>query len=288
MISFYELTKNYGVLCALNHFQTELDSGIYALLGPNGAGKSTLMNILVGLTAPTSGYIRYNGKDIESMGADFYAQIGYMPQYPGFYPEFTVMDLMRYMADMKCFPRKKREQRCEELLESVNLIAQRKMKIKALSGGMRQRLGLAQALINDPRILVLDEPTAGLDPKERVRFRNMVRKLSADITVIYCTHIVSDIETIAKEILLIRQGVLIQQGTIPDLVQSIEGKVWEVRPEPNELELLLDQYPRSSLVSRNMQTAVRIVHDTKPHPKAYPCTADLEDVYLYLFGDQNV
>ena len=288
MIRFFELTKNYGDLCALNHFQTELDSGIYALLGPNGAGKSTLMNILVGLTAPTSGYIRYNGKDIESMGADFYAQIGYMPQYPGFYPEFTVMDLMRYMADMKCFPRKKREQRCAELLESVNLTAQRKMKIKALSGGMRQRLGLAQALINDPKILVLDEPTAGLDPKERVRFRNMVRKLSADITVIYCTHIVSDIETIAKEILMIRQGVLIQQGTIPDLVQSIEGKVWEVRPEPNELELLLDQYPRSSLVSRNMQTAVRIVHDIKPHPQAYPCTADLEDVYLYLFGDQNV
>lgn len=288
MIRFFELTKKYGDLCALNHFQTELDSGIYALLGPNGAGKSTLMNILVGLTAPTSGYIRYNGKDIESLGADFYAQIGYMPQYPGFYPEFTVMDLMRYMADMKCFPRKKREQRCAELLESVNLTAQRKMKIKALSGGMRQRLGLAQALINDPKILVLDEPTAGLDPKERVRFRNMVRKLSADITVIYCTHIVSDIETIAREILMIRQGVLIQQGTIPYLVQSIEGKVWEVRPEPNELELLLDQYPRSSLVSRNMQTAVRIVHDIKPHPQAYPCTADLEDVYLYLFGDQNV
>lgn len=288
MIRFFELTKKYGDLCALNHFQTELDSGIYALLGPNGAGKSTLMNILVGLTAPTSGYIRYNGKDIESLDADFYAQIGYMPQYPGFYPEFTVMDLMRYMADMKCFPRKKREQRCAELLESVNLTAQRKMKIKALSGGMRQRLGLAQALINDPKILVLDEPTAGLDPKERVRFRNMVRKLSADITVIYCTHIVSDIETIAREILMIRQGVLIQQGTIPYLVQSIEGKVWEVRPEPNELELLLDQYPRSSLVSRNMQTAVRIVHDIKPHPQAYPCTADLEDVYLYLFGDQNV
>lgn len=288
MLSFRQLTKQYGDFCALDHFHTELDSGIYALLGPNGAGKSTLMNILVGLLAPTSGEIRFEGNNIDKLGEEFRAQIGYMPQYPGFYPEFTAMELMRYMADMKCYPRARREQRCQALLESVNLTEQQNRKIKTFSGGMRQRLGLAQALINHPRILVLDEPTAGLDPKERVRFRNMVRRLSDEITVIFCTHIVSDIETIAKEVLLIHHGILIQQGTIPSLVHGMEGKVWEVIPEANELEELLDQYPRSSLVSRNMQTAIRIVHEIQPHPQAYPCTPDLEDVYLYMFGDSSV
>lgn len=282
------MTKKYGNFCALDHFQTELDSGIYALLGPNGAGKSTLMNILVGLAAPTSGEILFEGKNTEQMGEEFRAKIGYMPQYPGFYPGFTAMELMRYMADMKCCPRKHRDERCLALLESVNLTKQRDKKIKTFSGGMRQRLGLAQALINEPKILVLDEPTAGLDPKERVRFRNMVRKLSEQMTVIFCTHIVSDIETIAREVILIHHGKLVQQGSIPTLIEEMQGKVWELIPDADELEILLEQYSRSSLVSRNMQTVLRIVNDEKPHKDAYACEPVLEDVYLYQFGDDSV
>lgn len=288
MLCFKKLTKKYGSFYALDHFQTELDSGIYALLGPNGAGKSTLMNILVGLTAPTSGEILLNGKNTEKLGEDFRAKIGYMPQYPGFYPDFTALELMRYMADMKCFPRKQRDERCLALLESVNLLEQRDKKIKTFSGGMRQRLGLAQALINEPEILVLDEPTAGLDPKERVRFRNMVRKLSEKMTIIFCTHIVSDIETIAKEVILIHHGKLVQQGNIPTLIKEMQGKVWELIPDADEIEPLLDKFPRSSLVSRNMQTVIRIVNDEKPHSDANSCEPVLEDVYLYRFGDDSI
>ena len=282
MLCFNGLTKKYGSFYALDNFQAELDSGIYALLGPNGAGKSTLMNILVGLNAPTSGEILFDGNNTEDMGEEFRTKIGYMPQYPGFYPEFTAIELMSYMADMKCYPRKQREKRCSELLESVNLTEQRDKKIKTFSGGMRQRLGLAQALINNPKILVLDEPTAGLDPKERVR------KLSEQMTVIFCTHIVSDIETIAKEVILIHHGRLVQQGSIPMLIEEIQGKVWELIPDADALEKLLEQYPRSSLVSRNMQTGIRIVHDEKPHKDAYSCEPVLEDVYLYRFGDDSV
>lgn len=288
MLCFKDLTKKYGSFFALDRFHAELDCGIYALLGPNGAGKSTMMNILVGLLAPTAGTVTYDGKNIEEMGDAFRALIGYMPQYPGFYPGFTAMELMRYMADMKGLPRKDAEARCKELLESVNLADHANDKIGTFSGGMRQRLGLAQARINDPKILILDEPTAGLDPKERVRFRNMIRRLSDKITVIFCTHIVSDIETIAKEVILIHHGKLLRQAPIPELVHDMEGKVWEIVPDADETETMLDQFPRSSLVSRNMQTVIRIVNDTQPHPKATACTPVLEDVYLYMFGDNGV
>ena len=195
---------------------------------------------------------------------------------------------MRYLCDMKCVPRKMQAERCAALLESVNLTAHCDQKIRTFSGGMRQRLGLAQALINRPRILVLDEPTAGLDPKERVRFRNLVRRLSDEITVIFCTHSVSDIETVAKEVLLLHHGRLLAKDTVPALVQKMAGKVWEVIPDADALEALLDRYPRSCLVSRSGETALRIASDKQPAPDAQPCKPNLEDVYLYLFGDDGV
>lgn len=287
MLCFNQLTKRYGRFTALDHFQAELDCGIYALLGPNGAGKSTLMNILVGLISATEGSITYNSQDIGLMGVDFRAILGYMPQYPGFYPGFTAAEFMLYMAQMKGIRKKQAKERCNALLETVNLYPDRDKKISAFSGGMKQRLGLAQALINNPKILILDEPTAGLDPKERIRFRNMVRRLSERMTVIFCTHIVSDIETIAREVLLMNHGKLINKATIPDLVSTMQNKVWEVNAEGDELETLLDKNSRSSLVSRDMETVIRIVSDTCPHPRAALCVPSLEDVYLYQFGEQT-
>lgn len=287
MLIFDGLTKCYGKCTALDHVSFELEHGIYALLGPNGAGKSTMMHLLAGLLTPTAGSISYNGKRIEELDADFRKQIGYMPQYPGFYPDFTAWELMRYMADMKGIPRKEAVSQCNNLLRAVNLYEKRRDRIKTFSGGMRQRLGLAQALLGTPDILILDEPTAGLDPKERVRFRNLIRRLAAEKTVIFCTHIVSDIETIAKEVLLLHHGKLLRKATVPHLLAEINGKVWEVTADADEIEHLLDRYPRSSLVNSGTQTAVRIVHDTKPHPQAEARTGVLEDVYLYMFEEQN-
>lgn len=288
MLCFNQLTKRYGHFTALDHFQAELDYGIYALLGPNGAGKSTLMNILVGLLAASEGNITYNGLDIEHMGMDFRAILGYMPQYPGFYPRFTAMEFMLYMAQMKGCCTSDVKKRCNMLLESVNLSSESNKRIASFSGGMKQRLGLAQALINNPKILILDEPTAGLDPKERIRFRNMIRRLSEQMTVIFCTHIVSDIETIAREVLLLNHGKLIDKATIPQLVNTMQNKVWEVQAEGDDLEVLMEKYKRSSLVSRNTETVLRIVDDICPHPNAVLCAPVLEDVYLYQFGDHTI
>lgn len=285
MLKFDGLTKKYGRFTALDHVSFQLEHGIYALLGPNGAGKSTMMHLLVGLLEQSDGSILYHGKDTRELGADFRRQIGYMPQYPGFYPDFTAMSLMRYMADMKELPRKQAAAQCTELLRAVNLYDQRSSCIKTFSGGMRQRLGLAQALLGNPDVLILDEPTAGLDPKERVRFRNLIRRLASEKTVIFCTHIVPDIETIAKEVLLLHHGKLLRKAPIPVLLGEIDGKVWEVIADADETEQLLDRFPRSSLVNSGMQTAVRIVSDTKPHPQAAARQAVLEDVYLYMFED---
>ena len=286
-LEFRQLTKKYGDFYALKDFSVVLDRGIYALLGPNGAGKSTLMNLLAGISVPTNGDILYDGAEIREMGEEFRGILGFMPQYPGFYPGFTAMEMMLYLGQMKGLTRKQAAERGKELLEGVNLSEVANKKIGAFSGGMKQRLGLAQALINDPKVLILDEPTAGLDPKERIRFRNLISKLARNKTVIFCTHIVSDIETIAKEVLLLHRGVLLEKQTVPELAGALEGKVWEVASGDTETEELLDAFPCSCLVNRDGRFCVRIVSEEKPREYAVSCKATLEDVYLFRFGDRE-
>lgn len=286
-LEFCQLTKKYGDFYALREFSVELDQGIYALLGPNGAGKSTLMNILAGISTATEGKILYNGEDIRDMGERFRELLGFMPQYPGFYPGFTAKEMMIYLGQMKGLSRKRAKERGLELLEGVNLSDVADKKIGSFSGGMKQRLGLAQALINDPQILILDEPTAGLDPKERIRFRNLISKLAQNKTVIFCTHIVSDIETIAKEVLLLHHGVLLEKRPIPELTAALDGMVWEVQSDDEETEALMDSFPCSSLVNKDGKLCVRIVSEAKPGEYAVGCKASLEDVYLFRFGDRE-
>lgn len=204
------ISKHYKNRIAVDRVSAKLHQGVYGLLGANGAGKTTLMRMLTGILTPTSGTITFDGMDVST--EDYRGILGYLPQDFGYYPEFTAIDFLLYLAALKGIPKSQAKRRAKELLELVSLQDVAHRKIKTFSGGMKQRLGIAQALLNDPKLLILDEPTAGLDPKERVRFRNLIRQLGKDSIVLLSTHIVSDIEHIADEILLMRDGQLIFQG----------------------------------------------------------------------------
>lgn len=206
-ITFENLTKRYGKKVALDSFSATLSPGVVGLLGANGAGKTTLINLFVGISQGDGGRILVDGVDTSVLGKQFLSYIGYMPQYPTFYKNFTVMDFLCYICAVKDIPEKTGALRAKELLEIVNLTNAANKKIGALSGGMRQRVGIAQAMLGNPKILVLDEPTAGLDPRERIRFRNLITRFSQDRIVLLATHIVPDIEFIARQVLLLKEGI---------------------------------------------------------------------------------
>ena len=284
MLEIRNLSKEYGNNLALDSFTINMKDGIYGILGANGAGKSTLMNLITDNVTRTSGQILYNGRDILEMGADFRRMVGYMPQQQGFYEQFSARAFIIYMASLKGIKGKQAAKEADRLLELVNLENVAHKKIGSFSGGMKQRVLLAQALIGEPKILILDEPTAGLDPKERIRIRNFISELSKDKIIIDATHVVSDIECIADEVLLMKKGKMIQRGTPSELIDSIAGKVAEAVCTKEELHELQQKYRFANVSQKREGLTIRLVGDELPiEYKRIENDVNLEDVYLYYF-----
>ena len=277
------VTKQYGPKIACDRISLQAGPGVYGLLGANGAGKTTLLRMICGVLRPTSGDIRFAGLDVSSEG--YRARLGYLPQDFGYYPEFTALDFLLYLAALKGLPRAAARQQSRDLLELVGLTGEAGHRIRTFSGGMRQRLGIAQALLGDPQLLVLDEPTAGLDPKERVRFRNLIARLGARRTVLLSTHIVSDVEHIAGTILILKNGVLLQSGPRETVLQAVQGKVWTCTLPPAEAEALCARYPAADTGPAGEKVALRLLADACPCPGAQPAEPTLEDLYLYHFSE---
>ena len=286
-LTINNISKSYGANLALNGFTTTLDAGIYALLGPNGSGKSTLMNILTDNLKADSGEILYDGENVLDMGVRFREKLGFMPQYPGLYPNFTVERFMWYMAALKGISKAESQRQIPEILAAVELDDVPKRKIGALSGGMKQRLTLAQAVLGDPEILILDEPTAGLDPKQRIAIRNYISKIAFNKIVLIATHVVPDIEFIAKDIIMLKKGVIVDSAPPHELVKKIDGGVWLVPCAESEVQLMQDKF-RVTNIARDELTGevlLRVLADTIPTERARTVSPTLEDYYLHVFGD---
>ena len=281
------LTKQYGKKIAVERFSATLKSGVYGLLGANGAGKTTLLRMLSDLLVPTAGDITYDGASIYTLGEEYREVLGYLPQNFGFYPDFTAEEFMLYMAAVKGLGKVAAKEKSKELLLAVGLWENAKQKIKTFSGGMVRRLGIAQALLNNPQVLILDEPTAGLDPKERIRFRNLISEISADRIVILSTHIVSDVESIANEILLMKDGQLLSKGTTEEIAQMADGKVWSVCVPQEEVVALKDKVVLVNIKLSSNGAELRIVADECPIEGAQLVEPSLEDAYLYCFGEES-
>lgn len=286
-LTIQELTKQYGSKTALDKLNLELNNGIYALLGPNGAGKTTFINLLVGILHPTSGNILCDGKSILSCEREYLSRIGYLPQSPSFYKQFTAEDFLKYMCLLKDIPQDEISAKVNKLLEDVNLSDVRKKKIGSFSGGMRQRLGIAQALINNPSLLILDEPTAGLDPKERMRFRNILSKLSRDRIIILATHIVSDIEYLADHVILLKEGKLVAVKKPVELLEEIKENVWSLSVNEDELENYISSFGVSNATFEDGKYYLHLVSKEKPSNKAVLAPPTLNDVYLDCFGEDE-
>jgi len=281
------VTKQYGTKRAVDRLNLSMKVGVYGLLGANGAGKTTLMRLLCDILNPTSGEIRYDGQNIHVMGEEYRSLLGYLPQNFGYYPEFTAEKFMLYMAALKGLNRSFAQNRTEELLRLVGLEKERRKKIKTFSSGMKRRLGIAQAMLNEPEILILDEPTAGLDPKERVRFRNLISSFSKDKIVLLSTHIVSDVEYIADKIFLMKEGQILKEGTPEEITAQMNGLVWECEVDEKRAAELEYRYTIVNMKKKNGAIELRIVSDTKPDEAAISVDATLEDMYLYYFKEDG-
>jgi ABC-type multidrug transport system ATPase subunit len=271
----------------LRDFTLELGPGVLGLLGPNGAGKSTLMRILATITKATSGSVTWNGKDIARSPDDLRLVLGYLPQDFGVYPNLSAVEFLEYMAAIKGLDAKSARRRIDELLQVVNLVEAAKRPLGGYSGGMKQRVGIAQALLNDPQLLIVDEPTVGLDPEERVRFRNLLSDLSGERIVILSTHIVSDVEATATHIVLIDRGRLLCASSPEGLLKELENKVWEWTVSSEALVSLKQRHIVSGTIRRSDGVQVRVVSEGRPEVSAQNVSPNLEDAYLYFIGGKS-
>lgn len=277
------LTKTFDGAKALTNVSVTLNPGVYGLLGANGSGKTTLFRLICGVIKADEGKIIYNGEDISLNGEMFRSVLGFLPQDFSYYADFTGLKFMLYIAALKGLRGKLAKQRSLELLDLVGLSEQKGKKIKKYSGGMKQRLGIAQAMINDPEVLILDEPTVGLDPKERVRFRNLISSLSDNKIIILSTHIVSDVESISDEVLVLNKGVIQDRGSVNQLLKKIENSVWEVRTTQREMKSYYHSFSISNQKYEGDDVVLRIISAKKPANNAVQAKANLEDLYLYYF-----
>ena len=282
-----ELTKAFGKTKAVNQVNYTFQSGVYGLLGVNGAGKTTLMRMLTTLLNPTSGTVTWNGQDVIQMDKAYRGLLGYLPQDFGVYPEFTVQDYLLYMATLKNIQPALAKRRTEEMLQMTGMSEYRKLKMKALAGGMKRRAGIAQAVLNDPKILILDEPTAGLDPSERIRFRNLISELSADRIVLLSTHIVSDVEFMAGQIILMKKGRFVATGTTDELIQKCPDRSWICSVPKNQVDSYCMKYRVANVKTLADHAKLRILSENMPIPGAVSEETTLEDVFLSYFGERS-
>lgn len=281
------LRKEFGGNAAVSGITAVLEPGIYGLLGANGAGKTTLLRMICGVLQPTAGQVCLDGIPIDALGAAYRDKLGYLPQDFAGYPQYSARDFLLYMAVLKGMTRSQAMPKIQELLRMVRLQEAANKKLRTFSGGMRRRLGIAQALLNDPDILILDEPTAGLDPKERVHFRNILEEYAQEKIVLLSTHIVSDLEAIAHKVFLMKAGRFQTQGTVSELLQQANGRVWELTVPAREADSWQARMAVTNLRYDGNSVTLRILADTRPDPAARLCTPTLEDLYLLYSPEEE-
>ena len=293
-LTFDRISKSYGKTKALIGFSAELEPGIYALLGPNGSGKSTLMNILTDNLKADEGKIYFTGdgedakaEDVLKMGVRFREKIGFMPQYPGMYGNFTAEKFLWYMSALKGMKKEDAAKSIPEILEAVELSDVANHRISSFSGGMKQRLALAQAVLGDPAVLILDEPTAGLDPKQRIAIRNYISRIAFNKIVIIATHVVSDVEYIARDVIMLKKGVIVDNAPPAELLRKIEGRVWSVPAKEEEVQPLQERFRVTNILKDDHGVNLRILSETRPTDNAKPVSPTLEDYYLHVFGEAS-